>query len=49
MTPVAERAGFLTEMCEPVKSRLCAAEGRWIVGYVRLRFAATKRREHRQS
>lgn len=47
--PVAERAGFLTEMCDSVRPQLCDVESCWIVEHVRLRFAAAKRQEHRQS
>ena len=40
--PIAERAVFLADMENLCRSTLCDAEGKWMVDYVRLRFAATK-------
>jgi trans-aconitate methyltransferase len=38
--PVNERSSFLAEVQEALRSKLCDAEGKWTVDYVRLRFAA---------
>jgi hypothetical protein len=38
--PPAERPGFLAEVAESLRSRLCDAQGSWTADYVRLRFAA---------
>ena len=40
--PPAERPGFLAEVRDALRPRLCDAEGRWTADYVRLRFAAIK-------
>ena len=41
--PQHERAGALDEVVGLLRPRLCDAEGRWTVGYVRLRFLARAR------
>lgn len=40
--PEPERAAFLGEVCDAAAPELCDSGGRWIVDYVRLRFAAHK-------
>ena len=40
--PPPECAGFLTEVQEDLRPRLCDAEGRWTADYTRLRFRAIK-------
>jgi hypothetical protein len=37
-----ERAGFIAEVRESLRSELCSADGKWFADYVRLRFAADK-------
>ncbi|MGE3317048.1 MAG: methyltransferase domain-containing protein [Planctomycetaceae bacterium] len=41
--PEQERAPFLAEVQEALRPKLCDADGKWTVDYVRLRFAATLR------
>jgi trans-aconitate methyltransferase len=43
----AERAGFLEELREALRPRLCDASGNWTADYTRLRFAATTEPGHR--
>jgi trans-aconitate methyltransferase len=40
--PEGKRSGFLSEVIESLRPRLCDAAGTWTADYVRLRFAAVK-------
>lgn len=40
--PEPERSGFLSEVSESLRPRLCDAAGAWTADYVRLRFSAVK-------
>ena len=40
--PAQEQPGFLNEVTEALRPRLCDAAGQWTADYVRLRFAAQK-------
>ena len=42
--PASERANFLEEVAEQCRKALCAADAKWTVDYVRLRFSAIKSR-----
>ncbi|MGE0386779.1 MAG: trans-aconitate 2-methyltransferase [Gammaproteobacteria bacterium] len=42
--PPDTRAGFVAEVVERLRPRLCGADGAWIADYVRLRFSAVKPR-----
>src|SRR5712691_9665893 len=44
VVPLGERAAFITEVREALRSALCDREGKWTVDRVRLRFAAEKPR-----
>ncbi len=47
--PVAERPGFLAEVCERLRPELCDAKGTWVADYVRLRFAAHRPEANRSN
>jgi hypothetical protein len=40
--PEANRPGFLTEVQETLRPKLCDTQGQWTADYVRLRFSAIK-------
>ena len=40
--PITERPGFISEIIETLRPRLCDVNGTWHADYIRLRFVATK-------